>query len=210
MKPQSRPGCNPGGGSFAPGWSLYSLPGLFSVPPQATPGRWTERKSHSPGTAAHRWTQPPRVQAVPYTHAHSRHRGRTEPRNRARVQGHRQAPKQATEPPTEGAQAQAIHSPGNNTAGNAHKCPTEPPRAGVLSLYYPPPKRPHSGAQSRPQRASRRGYRNAGEGKPTAATAPAQHPGQKSGRFSVIFRAIFCDFSRLCPAPGESFIVESR
>lgn len=106
-----------------------------------------------------------------------------------------------------GAQAQAIHSPGNNTAGNAHKRPTEPPRAGVLSPIQPAAKTPHSGAQSRPQRASRRGYRNAGEGKPTAATAPAQHPGRKSGLFSVIFRAIFCHFSRLCPALPVSFIV---
>lgn len=109
-----------------------------------------------------------------------------------------------------GAQAQAIHSPGNDTAGNTHKRPTEPPRAGGAIPILPAAKTPHSGAQSRPQRASRRGYRNAGEGKPTAATAPAQHPGRKSGRFSVIFRAIFCHFSRLCPALPVSFIVESR
>lgn len=183
MKPQSRPGCNPGGGSFAPGWSLYSLPGLFSVPPQATPGRWTERKSHSPGTAAHRWTQPPRVQAVPYTHAHSRHRGRTEPRNRARVQGHRQAPKQATEPPTEGAQAQAIHSPGNNTAGNAHKCPTEPPRAGVLSLYYPPPKRPTAAHRAAHRGQAAGGTETPGRTSPQPPQPRHSTPGENPGGF---------------------------
>lgn len=167
MKPQSRPGCNPGGGSFAPGWSLYSLPGLFSVPPQATPGRWTERKSHSPGMAAHRWTQPPRVQAVPYTHAHSRHRGRTEPRNRARVQGHRQAPKQATEPPTEGAQAQAIHSPGQIPPKTPINAPQSRPGWGCYPYTTrrqnaaqgrtePPTEGKPPGVQKRPERPERR------------------------------------------------------
>lgn len=133
---------------------LVQLARAFSLSrhsrPQATPGRWTERKSHSPGTAAHRWTQPPQ-------------------------RAHR-----ATQP-GKGTGTQASPETGHRAA--------------------------HSGAQSRPQRASRRGYRNAGEGKPTATTAPAQHPGRKSGRFSVIFRAIFCRFSRLCPALPVSFIV---
>ena len=132
----------------------------------------------------------------------------TEPRNRARVQGTQASPETGHRAAHSGAQAQAIHSPGNNTAGNAHKHPTEPPPPGGGAIpILPAAKTPHSGAQSRPQRASRRGYRNAGEGRPTAATAPAQHPGQKSGRFSVIFRVIFCHFSRLCPALPVSFIV---
>lgn len=109
-----------------------------------------------------------------------------------------------------GAQGQAIHSPGNIHRRKRPQMPHRAAPGGGAIPILPQPETPHRGAQSRPQRASRRGYRNAGEGKPTAATAPAQHPGQKSGRFSVIFRAIFCDFSRLCPAPGESFIVESR
>ena len=164
MKPQSRPGCNPGGGSFAPGWSLYSLPGLFSVPPQATPGRWTERKSHSPGTAAHRWTQPPRVQAVPYTHAHSRHRGRTEPRNRARVQGHRQAPKQATEPPT------AAHRRKQSTAPG-----TIPPETPINA----PQSRPGRGCYpytTRRQNAPQRRTEPPTEGKPGQGTAAPGTP----------------------------------
>lgn len=183
MKPQSRPGCNPGGGSFAPGWSLYSLPGLFSVPPQATPGRWTERKSHSPGTAAHRWTQPPRVQAVPYTHAHSRHRGRTEPRNRARVQGHRQAPKQATEPPTAAHRGKQSTAPETYTAGNTIYSPTEPRRAGVLSLYYHSRKR-RTGAH----RAAHRGQAAGGTETPgrTSPQPPQPRhstPGENPGGF---------------------------
>lgn len=127
--------------------------------------------------------QPPRVQAVPYTHAHSRHRGRTEPRNRARVQGHRQAPKQATEPPTEGAQAQAIHSPGNNTAGNAHKCPTEPPRAGVLSLYYQPPKRPTAAHRAAHRGQAAGGTETPGRASPQPPQPRHSTPGENPGGF---------------------------
>ena len=165
MKPQSRPGCNPGGGSFAPGWSLYSLPGLFSVPPQATPGRWTERKSHSPGTAAHRWTQPPRVQAVPYTHAHSRHRGRTEPRNRARVQGHRQAPKQATEPPTAAHRRKQSTAPGTIPPETPTNAPQSRPGRGC----YPYTTRRQNAPQRRTEPPT--------EGKPPGGT---ETPGRAS------------------------------
>lgn len=166
------------------------------------PGRWTAgqgaRATAAPGASrtihprpqppqrAHRATQPGKgtgTQASPET-------------------GHRAA--------HSGAQAQAIHSPGSNTAGNAHKRPHRAAPGGGAIPILPATKTPHRGAQSRPQRASRRGYRNAGEGKPTAATAPAQHPGQKSGRFSVIFRAFFCHFSRLCLPLPVDFIVESR
>lgn len=96
----------------------------------------------------------------------------TEPRNRARVQGYRQAPKQATEPPTAAHRGKQSTAPGiapPETPGNA---PQSRPGRGCYPLP-PAAKTPHRGAQSRPQRASRRGYRNAGEGKPTAATAPA-------------------------------------
>ena len=182
-----------------PGGACTVCPG-FSLSrhsrPQATPGRWTERKSHSPGTAAHRWTQPPQ----------RAHRA-TQP---GKGTGTQASPETGHRAAHSGAQAQAIHSPGNNTAGNAHKRPTEPPGVGVLSLYYPPPKRPTAAHRAAHRGQAAGGYGNAGEGKPTAATAPAQHPGQKSGRFSVIFRAIFCHFSRLCPALPVSFIVESR
>lgn len=184
-----------------PGGACTACPGFSLSLHRPRRERWT---------AAHRWTQPPRVQAVSYTHAHSRHRGRTEPRNRARVQGHRQAPKQATEPPTAAHRRKQSTAPVTIPPETPINAQQSRPGRGCYPPILPAAKTPHSGAQSRLQRASRRGYRNAGEGKPTAATAPAQHPGQKSGRFSVIFRAFFCHFSRLCPTPGESFIVESR
>ena len=139
-----------------------------------------------PPQRAHRATQPGKgtgTQASPETGHRAAHRGRTGASN---PQPREQYRRKRSQMPHRAA-----------------------PGGGAIPIL-PAAKTPHSGAQSRPQRASRRGYRNAGENKPTAATAPAQHPGRKSGRFSVIFRAIFCDFSRLCPAPGESFIVESR
>lgn len=82
-----------------------------------------------------------------------------------------------------GAQAQAIHSPGNNTAGNAHKRPTEPPRAGVLSLYYSPPKRPTAA-----HRAAHRGQASGGTETPgRASPQPPQPrhstPGKNPGDF---------------------------
>lgn len=175
MKPQSRPGCNPGGGSFAPGWSLYSLPGLFSVPPQATPGRWTAgqgtRATAAPGASctihprpqppqrAHRATQPGKgtgTQASPET-------------------GHRAA--------HSGAQAQAIHSPGNNTAGNAHKRPTEPPRAGVLSLYYSPPKRPTAAHRAAHRGQAAGGTETPGRASPQPPQPRHSTPGENPGGF---------------------------
>ena len=100
--------------------------------------------------------------------------------------------------------------PRTDTAENAIYSPTEPRRAGVLSLYYHSRKRRTAAHRAAHRGQAAGGYRNAGEGKPTAATAPAQHPGQKSGRFSVIFRAFFCHFSRLCLPLPVDFIVESR
>ena len=189
MKPQSRPGCNPGGGSFAPGWSLYSLPGLFSVHPHraahsSTPGRWT--------------AQPPRVQSRRHTEgkppgtlhhspgatpAHSRHRGRTEPRNRARVQGHKQAPKQATEPPTAAHRRKQSTAPETNTAGNARKSPTEPPRAGVLSLYYPPPKRPTAAHRAAHRGQAARGIETPGRASPQPPQPRRNTPSENPGVF---------------------------
>lgn len=131
--------------------------------------------------------QPPRVQAVPYTHAHSRHRGRTEPRNRARVQGHRQAPKQATEPPT------AAHRGKQSTA------------PGIV-----PPETPVNAPQSRPgrgcypyttrrQNAPQRRTEPPTEGKPPGVQK--RRGGQTHSRHSpgtaprAKIRAIFYDFS---------------
>ena len=130
---------------------MYSLPGLFSVPPQATPGRWTERKSHSPGTAAHRWTQPPQ----------RAHRA-TQP---GKGTGTQASPETGHRAAHSGAQAQAIHSPGNNTAGNAHKRPTEPPTEGK-----PPGVQKRRGGQ-----------------------AHSRHSPGTAPRAKI--RAVFCDFS---------------
>ena len=152
---------------------LVQLARAFSLSrhsrPQATPGRWTERKSHSPGTAAHRWTQPPQ----------RAHRA-TQP---GKGTGTQASPETGHRAAHSGAQAQAIHSPGNNTAGNAHKRPTEPPRAGVLSLYYPPPKRPTAA-----HRAARRGQAAGGTETPgRASPQPPQPrhstPGENPGGF---------------------------
>lgn len=170
MKPQSRPGCNPGGGSFAPGWSLYSLPGLFSVTldraTAATPGRWTEPQ-HSPGQTA----------------AHSRHRGRTEPRNRARVQGYRQAPKRSTEPPTAAHRGKQSTAPETYTAGNTIYSPTEPRRAGVLSLYYPPPKRPTAAHRAAHRGQAAGGTETPGRTSPQPPQPRHSTPGENPGGF---------------------------
>ena len=64
-----------------------------------------------------------------------------------------------------GAQAQAIHSPGNNTAGNAHKRPTEPPTEGK-----PPGVQKRRGGQ-----------------------AHSRHSPGTAPRAKI--RAVFCDFS---------------
>lgn len=120
---------------------------------------------------------------------------------------------QEPQPPQRAHRRKQSTAPGTIPPETPINAPQSRPGRGCYPSILPAAKTPHSGAQSRPQRASRRGYRNAGEGKPTAATAPAQHPGRKSGRFSAIFRVIFCHFSRLCPALPVSFIVgksESR
>lgn len=131
--------------------------------------------------------QPPRVQAVPYTHAHSRHRGRTELRNRARVQGHRQAPKQATEPPT------AAHRRKQSTAPG-----TIPPETPINA----PQSRPGRGCYpytTRRQNAPQRRTEPPTEGKPPGVQK--RRGGQAHSRHSpgtaprAKIRAVFCDFS---------------
>lgn len=81
---KSRPGCNPGGGSFAPGWSLYSLPGLFSCP--------SPPQLHSPGGKLYHRTRHSRPQSHERRPGYStiatppgRCTGRTEPPQRARA-----------------------------------------------------------------------------------------------------------------------------
>ena len=177
MKPQSRPGCNPGGGSFAPGWSLYSLPGLFLCPATAA-----HRPRRDDGQSA-RATAPGQRR----TGGHSRHRGRTEPRNRARVQGHRQAPKQATEPPT------AAHRRKQSTAPG-----TIPPETPINA----PQSRPGRGCYpytTRRQNAPQRRTEPPTEGKPPGVQK--RRGGQAHSRHSLgtapraKIRAVFCDFS---------------
>ena len=142
--PQSRPGCNPGGGSFAPGWSLYSLPGLFSVqlhhspqpprpgdhhrerrrgipypPPRdrATPGRWT---GYSSGTAAHNTTGTagqPRPGAIPPQPPQRAHRA-TQPGKGTGVQASPETPHRAAH------RGQAAG--GTETPGRASLQPPQP------------------------------------------------------------------------------------
>lgn len=116
------------------------------------------------------------------TGGHSRP-GCTEPRNRARVQGHRQAPKQATEPPTAAHRGKQSTAPETYTAGNTIYSPTEPRRAGVLSLYYHSRKR-RTGAH----RAAHRGQAAGGIETPgRASPQPPQPrhstPGKNPGDF---------------------------
>lgn len=144
MKPQSRPGCNPGGGSFAPGCKLYH-------------------------------------------NAHSRHRGRTEPRNRARVQGHRQAPKQATEPPTAAHRRKQSTAPGTAPPETPINAPQSRPGRGC----YPYTTHRRNALQRRTEPPT--------EGKPPGVQK--RRGGQAHSRHSpgtaprAKIRAVFCDFS---------------
>ena len=186
MKPQSRPGCNPGGGSFAPGWSLYSLPRLFSVP----------------------------LDSPQHSHAHSRHRGRTEPRNRARVQGYRQAPKRPTEPPTAAHRGKQSTAPGIAPP----ETPVNAPQSHAGRGCYPYTTRRQNSPQRRTEPPT--------EGKPPGVQK--RRGGQAYSRHSpgtaprAKIRAVFCDFSSdflpffsaLSPSVSEfhsrKSIVESR
>jgi len=122
-------------------------------------GQPTAQPRPQPPQRAHRATQPGKgtgVQASPETPHRAAHSG---------------------------AQGQAIHSPGNSTAGNACKRPTEPRRAGVLSLYYPPPKLPTAA-----HRAAHRGQAAGGTETPgRASLQPPQPrhstPGKNPGGF---------------------------
>ena len=177
MKPQSRPGCNPGGGSFAPGWSLYSLPGLFLCPATAA-----HRPRRDDGQSA-RATAPGQRR----TGGHSRHRGRTEPRNRARVQGHRQAPKQATEPPTAAHRRKQSTAPGTIPPETPTNAPQSRPGRGC----YPYTTRRQNAPQRRTEPPT--------EGKPPGVQK--RRGGQAHSRHSpgtaprAKIRAVFCDFS---------------
>lgn len=180
----------PGGACTAcPGFSLSRHRIAHSRPARAMdraatgdsrPGYSTTAPAGQPQpTATHRWTEPPRVQSS------TGHRG-TEPR-RNRAQGYRQAHRAAhsrhratqrrrgySHTITAGKAPQSRPQrrtgasnpqPRTDTAENAHKRPTEPPGAGVLFLYYPPPKR-RTGAH----RAAHRGQ--AAGGARTPGTPP--------------------------------------
>lgn len=161
-----------------PGGACTACPGFSLSLHRPRRERWT---------AAHRWTQPPRVQAVSYTHAHSRHRGRTEPRNRARVQGHRQAPKQATEPPT------AAHRRKQSTA------PVTIPPETPINAQQSRPGRGCYPYTTRRQNAPQRRTEPPTEGKPPGVQK--RRGGQTHSRHSpgtaprAKIRAIFYDFS---------------
>lgn len=192
----------PGGACTAcPGFSLSSSTTAHSRPARAiTTGNaagvfHTRRPGTEPRRDAGQGTapgQPPTIpQAQPDSPArvqslHSRHRGRTEPRNRARVHEYRQAPPQATEPPT------------GRKAGNARKSPINAPqsRPGRGCYSYttrrqnaaqgrtePPTEGKPPGVQERPER------RRPCPGLLYHAKALIGQPrsGQIFERFSVIF-----------------------
>ena len=159
-----------------PGGACTACPG-FSL------SRWTAHSRHA-GT----------MDSPQHSHAHSRHRGRTEPRNRARVQGYRQAPKQATEPPT------AAHRGKQSTAPTQHRrkspinAPQSRPGRGCYSYTTrrqnaaqgrtePPTEGKPPGVQKRPER------RRPCPGLLYHAKALIGQPrsGQIFERFSVIF-----------------------
>lgn len=89
----------------------------------------------------------------------------TEPRNAAGGIPILPQPEKPHRAAHSGAQGQAIHSPDTASPEKPYKCPTEPPGAGVLFLYYPPPKR-RTGAH----RAAHRGQ--AAGGARTPGTPP--------------------------------------
>lgn len=153
------------------------MPGLFLCPATAA-----HRPRRDDGQSA-RATAPGQRR----TGGHSRHRGRTEPRNRARVQGHRQAPKQATEPPT------AAHRRKQSTAPG-----TIPPETPINA----PQSRPGRGCYpytTRRQNAPQRRTEPPTEGKPPGVQK--RRGGQAHSRHSpgtaprAKIRAVFCDFS---------------
>lgn len=160
-----------------PGGACTACPGFSLSLHRPRRERWT---------AAHRWTQPPRVQAVSYTHAHSRP-GCTEPRNQARVQGHRQAPKQATEPPT------AAHRRKQSTA------PVTIPPETPINAQQSRPGRGCYPYTTRRQNAPQRRTEPPTEGKPPGVQK--RRGGQTHSRHSpgtaprAKIRAIFYDFS---------------
>ena len=164
------------------------MPGLFSVPSQATPGRWTEGQSARATAPGQRRTGgQSRPGCKLYHNAHIRHRGRTEPRNRARVQGHRQAPKQATEPPTAAHRRKQSTAPGTTQPETPINAPQSRPGRGC----YPYTTRRRNAPQRRTEPPT--------EGKPPGVQK--RRGGQAHSRHSpgtaprAKIRAVFCDFS---------------
>lgn len=161
-------------------------------PPQATPGRWTEGQSARATAPAQRRTGGQSRPGCKLYHIATPTAATEGAQSHATGQGVQASPETSHRAAHSGAQVQAIAQPHRGTEppgnGNRRNPPVNAHRAtqgGGAIPILPAAETPHSGAQSRPQRASRRGYRNAGEGKPTAATAPAhtRHstPGEKSG-----------------------------
>lgn len=113
--------------------------------------------------------------------------GCTEPRNRARVQGHRQAPKQATEPPT------AAHRRKQSTA------PVTIPPETPINAQQSRPGRGCYPYTTRRQNAPQRRTEPPTEGKPPGVQK--RRGGQTHSRHSpgtaprAKIRAIFYDFS---------------
>lgn len=185
MQSRRRFFCVPGGACTAgPGFSLF---------------RWTAHSRHA-GTMD-RATAQPRPQP-PQSHATGQgYRG---------VQASPETSHRATH---SGAQGQAIHSSGQIPPETPINAPQSRPGRGC----YPYTTRRQNAAQGRtepPTEGKPPGVQKSRGGQAhsrhSPGATPAQRPGQESGRFSVIFRVIFCDFSRLCPALPVSFIVESR
>lgn len=156
------------------------MPGLFSVPPQATPGRWTAgqgtRATAAPGAS---YTIHPRPQPPQRAHRATQPGKGTE--------GHRQAPKQATEPPT------AAHRRKQSTAPG-----TIPPETPINA----PQSRPGRGCYpytTRRQNAPQRRTEPPTEGKPPGVQkrrggqAHSRHSPDTAPRAKI--RAVFCDFS---------------
>lgn len=193
----------PGGACTAcPGFSLSSSTTAHSRPARAiTTGNaagvfHTRRPGTEPRRDAGQGTapgQPPTIpQAQPDSPArvqslHSRHRGRTEPRNRARVQGYRQAPKRPTEPPTAAHRGKQSTAPGIAPP----ETPVNAPQSHAGRGCYPYTTRRQNSPQRRTEPPT--------EGKPPGVQK--RRGGQAYSRHSpgtaprAKIRAIFYDFS---------------
>ena len=93
------------------------------------------------------------------------------------------ARKNATEPPTALHRGKQSTAPETNTAGNARKSPTEPRRAGVLSLYYPPPKRRTGAYRAAHRGQAARGIETPGRASPQPPQPRRNTPSENPGVF---------------------------